>query len=1118
MNWDFSSGRSTEARDELLSGGLREGSGRGEAGARSATNKLDVSDIRAAVCEVQQESSGMAEATAEEEGLAVPTSWVGWGAALDGSGEAMLRPTLVGARRSLEPLEGVGSPLAVCGTDRYTLVLSAAEGRVGCVFHLAHGGGLHRVPLPEACVSVASGTEMAYAVTQTGRLYQWHASFSSACKPSEVSALKEFSLRQVAAGRTHFVAVARSGECFSGGGVADHMASQDAKGVAYTSEQPGRVRRIHALYGQPVCKVACGAYHTAVITSTGSCFTFGDNRHGQLGNSLATGTATSVAQPTRIPLAIADDVYVDVACGDNHTLLLTASGRVVSFGLGARGQLGHGSTGDAATPKPVRGQLEGRRVVAIAAAGDHSLALCEDGRLFAWGSGEVGQRGDDDVADKLLPSPVRLPSSLSAGAFLIPGSERQPAEAAMNSGSDAPAHTVPVTCVALHTTPVASFAILRPAGNETVARTAEPAPGIYALLQTGSPVPSIDLEAVEAYYANSPLPKAALYMLAREQLYGAILAMGDMRMRAEYEGTTPTVSFGTESILGVQPFPTANRPDVEAPDMCGRDPTARRYPEAALSLLAAIQNPIFVYSGAQNQSLGLLSRLLILLQRCTSGALERVVESLRRAPPDLVVRRFVAPVHEIISVSLRTSKRVSQATISAAKFLELVHRAISERAPRTAFYNEAVSTVVDLWNDFDRSRRARDGFSFCKDARFLLNEEAKARIFHVESHMLQHSEHARILSQRVFPTAFGMVGVTTESEAFLKIVVRRDHIVADAMEQLSQIEYRELLRPMRVYFVDEPGVDEGGLGKEFMMLLMEELLSPSYGMFTVDEDTRYVWLNAGARDMEEEYKLVGKAVALAILNGIHMDVPLPPVMYKKLLGQPVTLDDLRETFPQLGRSLQHLLEYGGPEELSEVFGVTFAVDYEHFGERGTHDLVPGGRHIEVTRANRREYVEAHVQYVLVDAIRQQFDAFAEGFSFLFSVCRSLRLFTPAELEVLLRGEPELDFRALERVAKYDGGYTADSRAVRWFWSIVQDSMSADDRRRLLTFVSGSDRSPVGGLGRLQFLIQRAGPDTDRLPTAHTCFNVLLLPDYTDREKMRTLLDTAIKNYKGFGLQ
>lgn len=49
-------------------------------------------------------------------------------------------------------------------------------------------------------------------------------------------------------------------------------------------------------------------------------------------------------------------------------------------------------------------------------------------------------------------------------------------------------------------------------------------------------------------------------------------------------------------------------------------------------------------------------------------------------------------------------------------------------------------------------------------------------------------------------------------------------------------------------------------------------------------------------------------------------------------------------------------------------------------------------------------------------------------------------------------------------------------------------------------------------------MQRAGPDSDKLPTAHTCFNALLLPEYGSRDKLRSKLLTAIQNAQGFGLQ
>jgi ubiquitin-protein ligase E3 A len=85
------------------------------------------------------------------------------------------------------------------------------------------------------------------------------------------------------------------------------------------------------------------------------------------------------------------------------------------------------------------------------------------------------------------------------------------------------------------------------------------------------------------------------------------------------------------------------------------------------------------------------------------------------------------------------------------------------------------------------------------------------------------------------------------------------------------------------------------------------------------------------------------------------------------------------------------------------------------------------------------------------------------------------------------------------------------------------------------FVTGSDRSPVGGLSTLMIVISKNGPDSDRLPTAHTwyvstdygsyvsflriilgSFNHLLLPEYSSLEKLRERLAIAINHSEGFG--
>ncbi len=95
------------------------------------------------------------------------------------------------------------------------------------------------------------------------------------------------------------------------------------------------------------------------------------------------------------------------------------------------------------------------------------------------------------------------------------------------------------------------------------------------------------------------------------------------------------------------------------------------------------------------------------------------------------------------------------------------------------------------------------------------------------------------------------------------------------------------------------------------------------------------------------------------------------------------------------------------------------------------------------------------------------------------------------------------------------------------------SFTDEQKRKFLRFTTGSDRAPwvylhqtksdvcllfsIGGLARLKLIISRNGPDTDRLPTAHTCFNAFLLPDYSSIDKLREKLLIAINNAEGFGL-
>ena len=86
-----------------------------------------------------------------------------------------------------------------------------------------------------------------------------------------------------------------------------------------------------------------------------------------------------------------------------------------------------------------------------------------------------------------------------------------------------------------------------------------------------------------------------------------------------------------------------------------------------------------------------------------------------------------------------------------------------------------------------------------------------------------------------------------------------------------------------------------------------------------------------------------------------------------------------------------------------------------------------------------------------------------------------------------------------------------------FWSVVEE-MNEGERHRFAVFVSASSRMPLKGWKDFHIQIQKNGEGDERLPTAFTCFNLLLLPLYSSREVLAERLMQAIQETQGFGLR
>ena len=493
---------------------------------------------------------------------------------------------------------------------------------------------------------------------------------------------------------------------------------------------------------------------------------------------------------------------------------------------------------------------------------------------------------------------------------------------------------------------------------------------------------------------------------------------------------------------------------------------------------------------------------------CLSQEQRETLQEWLREVKAPMLRDAIVAFQQFITIYVNEYRCIDDHVASATKVLGILWRSNrdSKRVCYKEFYNDAINELVDFTEDFSRWKDTqRCSFSFCAHP-FVLDPGTKSKLLQLDANNQMRSQ----IRGALFRSIFG-----GNECPYLILRVRRENLIRDTLLQISALhnQQEDLKKPLKVIFKGEEGIDEGGVQKEFFQLIVRQMFDLNYGMFTYDEESHCFWFSATALENAREFNLIGKVFGLAIYNSVILDVHFPMVVYRKLMGCKPTLQDLHDCNPQLARGLQMMLEFDG--DVEETFARTFVVSYEEYGTVKTHPLKPGGDDTPVTNQNRHEYVELYIQYLLEDSISLQFSAFAEGFH---EVCGgpALRMFIPEELELLICGNPSLDFLALEEVASTEDGYTRDHPVIVNFWKVVH-SMTLEEKKRLLFFCTGSDRSPIRGLGSMTFIISRNGPDSDRLPTAHTCFNHLLLPEYRDLETLRRCLMTAINNSEGFGL-
>ncbi|XP_049776175.1 ubiquitin-protein ligase E3B isoform X1 [Schistocerca cancellata] len=421
-------------------------------------------------------------------------------------------------------------------------------------------------------------------------------------------------------------------------------------------------------------------------------------------------------------------------------------------------------------------------------------------------------------------------------------------------------------------------------------------------------------------------------------------------------------------------------------------------------------------------------------------------------------------------------------------------------------------------------------------------------------HIIPHDERVQLFRKYVAneKAVLGLTESACASPQATLITIHRSRIVEDGYRQLAMLPSQALKGVIRVRFInaqglDEAGIDQDGVFKEFLEETIKRVFDPSLNLFRVTSEERlYPSPTSYMQDNHLQlFEFVGRMLGKAVYEGIVVDVPFASFFLSQLLGQQnqvlySSMDELPSLDRELYRSLTFIKHHQG--DVQEL-DLTFSVDEDCLGRLVTHELIPGGKAVPVTNENKINYIHLMAHFRMHTQIKDQTAAFIRGFRSIINP-EWLSLFSTPELQRLISGDNvPLDLKDLRKHTQYYGGFHDSHRVVCWLWDILEKDFTNEERKLFLKFVTSCSKPPLLGFAHLEppfsircvevgddedtgdtigsvirgfFTIRKKDPQ-NRLPTSSTCFNLLKLPNYQKKSTLREKLRYAVSSNTGFEL-